>query len=60
MTKKKSGSELKYHDDIYEMLMQMHDGCSPKQSFKKNAKLIFLMMNEIDNDDTIQSLIQQI
>jgi hypothetical protein len=48
---------LTRHDDIYERLVQMHDGLSEEQSLKLWAKLCLVLINHIgDQSAVIQAI----
>lgn len=40
------------HDDLYQMLIDMHEGLDPQESAKANAKVILLLANHI-GDPTV-------
>ena len=45
-------------DDIYEALINLHDGLSEEQSRKVNAKLILLLANHIGDQRVIREAIE--
>ena len=45
------------HDDLYEMIIRMHDGLTPEESQKANAKLILLLANHIGDIEVISEAI---
>ncbi len=47
------------HDDIYEALIDAHDGLSLQQSMKLNAKLILLLANHIGCKDILLEAVEQ-
>lgn len=56
MSNSHTGGCLVRHDDIYERLVNMHDGLSENESRKLNAKLILTLINQIGDADTILKL----
>ncbi len=42
-----TGINLSQHDDLYQILVDMHEGKTDEESRKINAKLIITMMNQI-------------
>lgn len=44
-------------DDIYELLIQLHDGLSEAQSRLVNAKLILLLVNQVGDERIIREAI---
>ncbi|MBL4838195.1 MAG: DUF2783 domain-containing protein [Kordiimonadaceae bacterium] len=45
-------------DDVYQMLLQMHDGRSDEDSLLINAKLILILANHIGDQDVIAEAIE--
>lgn len=41
-------------DDVYEVLIQLHDGLSDEESRLVNAKLILLLVNHIGDEQAIR------
>lgn len=42
---------LNAHDDIYQMIVDLHDSLSEIESSKANAKLVLLLANHIGDKD---------
>jgi len=55
-----SHSNLTHHDELYQMIVDLHEGCSDEESRKINAKLIFAMMNNIGDYSVISNIIDKI
>lgn len=51
---------LSDHDDIYEMLVNMHDGLNDDASHKRNAKLILALINHIGDAQCIKDMIEMV
>lgn len=51
---------LTRHDEIYERLVQVHEGLSEDESRKLNAKLILALANQIGDADTVLALIDAV
>lgn len=49
---------LTQHDDIYQMLVDLHDGKSLEESRKINAKLILLLMNQLGDVELIKAILE--
>ena len=47
------------HDDIYETLIDAHDGLSVEESAKLNAKLILLLINHIGDVEIVHEAIEK-
>jgi len=45
-------------DDFYQALMAAHNGLSTDESVRRNARLVLLLANEIDDLDTVTALLQ--
>lgn len=48
---------LSNHDHVYQLLMDMHQGCSPEESHQRNAKLILCLSNHIGDESVIAEAI---
>jgi len=46
-------TKLTDHDRLYEMLIDLHDGCSEAESKNRNAKLILILCNHIGDEAVI-------
>lgn len=53
-------TKLTHHDDLYQMIVDLHEDRSEDESRKIDAKLIFAMMNEIGDYEIISKIIQQV
>ena len=51
-------SNLSNTDDIYECLIDAHDGLSDDESRKLNAKLILLLLNHIGDEKVIREALK--
>mgnify|MGYP003640262098 CR=1 FL=1 len=60
MSNSQADGGLDRHDDIYERLVNMHDGLSEDESRKLNAKLILTLINEVGDADTILKLFDMV
>jgi hypothetical protein len=49
---------LSNHDDIYQNLLDLHDGKSEAESSKINAKLILTLMNIVGDPEVVQEAIE--
>lgn len=58
MSKLKTNINITHHDDLYQMIVELHDGRSEAESQKINAKLIFILMNQIDDKEIVTDAIQ--
>lgn len=47
----------KHQDDFYEALMEAHEGLSPDQSNRLNARLVLIMANQIGDIDVLKSIL---
>lgn len=56
MDKLKTSINLSSHDDLYQMLVDMHENLSPEESNRINAKLIISMMNQIGDVEVIKNI----
>lgn len=48
---------LENPDDLYELLIQMHEGLSEEESRRANARLILLLINHIGDDAVVRQAI---
>ncbi len=53
MGKLNTASNLKGHDDLYQLILGMQNGLSEEQARKADAKLILLLANHIGDVDVI-------
>lgn len=44
-------------DDVYELLIQLHDGLSEEESRLVNAKLILLLVNQVGDERIIREAV---
>ena len=44
-------------DDVYQMLNDLHLGCSDEESRKRNARLLLILINHIGDESIIQDAI---
>ncbi|MBL8271789.1 DUF2783 domain-containing protein [Steroidobacter sp.] len=44
-------------DDLYELLIEMHQGLSEPESWRLNARLILLLMNQIGDEQVLRQAI---
>ena len=58
MNKLITSLNLDRHDDLYEALIQMHEGLSAEEQDKANAKLILLLANHIGDERVLRQAIQ--
>ncbi len=56
MTTSKQTPQLR-HDDLYQMLVDLHEGRSEEESRKINAKLILALMDRVGDSDAIREAI---
>ncbi|MEP5341923.1 MAG: FAD-dependent monooxygenase [Algibacter sp.] len=45
-------------DDMYKELIETHEGLSEEESHELNAKLVLLMMNQVDDIDTWKNIVE--
>jgi uncharacterized FlaG/YvyC family protein len=57
MSKLNKEINISGHDDIYQMIVDLHADCSEEESRQINAKLIITMINHIGCRDTIEEII---
>lgn len=60
MSQYSSLNKLSRHDDIYNLLMDLHEDKSESESLKLNAKLILALMNFIGDDQKCVEIITHI
>lgn len=60
MSTARSHQHLTRHDDIYHLLMDVHEGKSEPESLKISAKLILFLMNHIGDDIVCMEIIRQV
>lgn len=48
------------HDDIYQMIVDLHADGSEEKSQKINAKLIIAMINQIGNQEIVKEIIEMV
>jgi uncharacterized radical SAM superfamily protein len=47
---------LNHHDDLYQILVDLHEGRTEEESKVINAKLIITMMNQIGDTEIIKEI----
>lgn len=52
-----TSSNLSHPDDIYQKLIDLHEGCDEAESRKRNAKLILILANHIGDPALIAEAI---
>lgn len=57
MSKVNTKVNIADHDDIYQMLVDLHADKSQEQSQKINAKLVITMINQIGCTETVKEII---
>lgn len=57
MTQLNTAPNIAAPDDVYQMLIDAHDGLNDEQSMRLNAKLILLLSNHIGDQDVIAQAI---
>lgn len=60
MPKASTDIRLERHDDIYERLVNLHDGLSEEDSRKLNAKLIIALINQVGDADIVLDIMDMI
>ena len=58
MSKLDTGIKLSRHDELYQKLLDLHEGRSEEESARINAKLILILMNQIGDDKIIEEAIE--
>ena len=58
MTMLTTKPNLAGHDDLYELLVDIHDGLSVEESLKVNAKLILILANHIGDPNVVREAIE--
>ncbi len=48
------------HDDIYQMIVDLHADGSEEKSQKINAKLIIAMINQIGSEQIVKEIIEMV
>ena len=46
-------------DDFYEALMAAHDGLSPEQSARLNARLVLLLANQVGDAELLNAALEK-
>lgn len=57
MTRLTTSTNLSDHDDLYQMIVDLHEGRTEEDSRKINAKLILLLMNHVGDREIIAEAI---
>lgn len=57
MSKLQLNVNLTCHDDLYQMLVDLHDGRTEEESGRINAKLILILMNQVGDREIIEEAI---
>ncbi|MEL6665951.1 MAG: DUF2783 domain-containing protein [Pseudomonadota bacterium] len=58
MTKLNTNTNLTCHDDLYQELVELHNGLSDHDSRKTSAKLVFLLANHIGDNQVVAEAIE--
>lgn len=58
MSKLDTAIKLSRHDELYQKLLDLHEGRSEEESARINAKLILILMNQIGDDKIIEEAIE--
>ena len=48
---------LEGHDEVYQQLIDLHQGCSEVESHRRNAKVILCLANHIGDPDVLAEAI---
>jgi hypothetical protein len=57
MSRLNTSSNIAHPDDIYELLIDLHQGLSEAQSRRVNARLVLLLVNHIGDEHVIRAAI---
>ena len=57
MSALKTQATIAHPDDIYELLIEMHQGLSEAESFRVNARLILLLVNQVGDEQAVREAI---
>jgi hypothetical protein len=49
---------LTHHDELYEMLIELHRGLDDNRSAIVNAKLIMLLLNHVGDEEVIREALR--
>jgi Zn-dependent M16 (insulinase) family peptidase len=60
MDKFNDGVNISGHDDIYQMIVDLHADGSEEKSQKINAKLIIAMINQIGSEKIVKEIIEMV
>ncbi|MEM8685796.1 MAG: DUF2783 domain-containing protein [Pseudomonadota bacterium] len=44
-------------DDVYQLFIDLHEGCTDEESRKRDAKLILTLVNHIGDEDVIRKAV---
>ena len=58
MSKLDTTITLSRHDELYQKLLDLHEGRSEEESARINARLILILMNQIGDDKIIEEAIE--
>ena len=58
MSKLDTAIKLSRHDELYQKLLDLHEGRSEEESARINAKLILILINQIGDDKIIEEAIE--
>ena len=48
---------IAHPDDVYELLISMHEGLSEAESWRVNARLIMILVNQIGDEQVVREAI---
>jgi len=61
MTKKlRTEPGIKNPDDFYSRLIELHEGLSPEDSHKMNAKVILMLANHIGDIEVLEEVLEYV
>ena len=58
MSKLDTAINLSRHDELYQQLLDLHEGRSEEESARINARLILILMNQIGDDKIVEEAIK--
>jgi Protein of unknown function (DUF2783) len=54
----KIDANIKLPDDFYAALIEAHEGLSEQESFELNARIVFLLANQIGDAETLLACVE--
>lgn len=57
MSALKTHATIAHPDDVYELLIDMHEGLSEAESWQVNARLILLLVNQVGDEQVVREAI---